>query len=201
MRFVSHFGTVLLGVVSFSADLAAAPDDEAVAVIARLHGAIVAMAADQSASDLEQRIQALAPVIAATHDLESMGQSTVRRFWRNWDDDQRRQFLATFERLSVTTYASRFGSVGPDVFEILGGEVSDGADAEARVHALIHRPDDEPVAIDYDLEYSDGSWRIVQVYADRVSDLSLMRSEYYEILGSGDFDELIAAIESDIAAH
>jgi phospholipid transport system substrate-binding protein len=185
---------VISGIL-LSAQTFAAAEDDAIAVIASLHSAILAEAGQELS--LEPRVAALAPVIGETHDMETMARLTVRRFWRDWSDDQRQRFRQAFERLSITTYASRFSGVGPDTFEIVRGEVVDEGNAE--VQALIHRPEGEPVEMNYDLREEGGSWRIVQVRADGVSELSLMRSSYYEIIESEGFDGLIENVESEIA--
>jgi len=181
----------------FAANAVAAVEDDATAVVARLHAALVDVAQSAPDSSLEQRVAALGPVVSAAHDMTRMGRVTVGRFWRSWTDEQRQAFIDAFERLSVTTYASRFASVGPGTFEIVSAR-ADG-DNDAVVEALIHRPDDEPVALSYELGLADGSWRIAQVRADGVSELGLMRSSYYEILDSAGYDGLIESIESEIA--
>jgi phospholipid transport system substrate-binding protein len=98
----------------------------------------------------------------------------------------------------VTTYASRFGAVGPDTFAVQGGEAVD--ENRVEVEAVIRRRDAEDVTMGYLLELdAAGGWRIVNVEADGVSELSLMRSRYFDILDSGDLDDLIAELEAELA--
>jgi len=186
--------------ILFAAGGHAAANEDAAAVVARLHSALVEVAADERVLSLDQRGELLAPVITETHDLAGMARLTVGRYWRGWTEEQQSAFLSIFEHLSITTYASRFSSVGADVFELVASEAV-GADS-AVVVALIHRPDDEAVEMNYDLRLSGDPerWRIVQVRPDGVSELSLMRSEYYEILGSGDYDDLVETLRFQIAA-
>ena len=173
-------------------------DAEARAAIERLHGALVDVAAIEPAPDLAERYAALAPVIAETHDLASMSRFTVRRHWRDWTEAERTAFVEAFTRLSITTYASRFASIAPENFEILGSEPE--GDDRVRVRALIHRREGDPVTLDYLLEDSDAGYRIVMVFNDDVSELSMKRSEYDEILATGDLDDLIAELEVQIDA-
>jgi len=196
----SRLARVLAGVAFFVAwPLAGAgPEDEAIGVVERLHGALVEAAAAEPAPDLAGRYDALAPVITETHDLATMGRLTVRRFWRDWSETERDAFLATFERLSITTYASRFASIGPDSFEILGSETV--GDDRAEVSALIRRRDADDVPMTYLMQTDGERWRIINVFADGASELSLIASEYYAILESGTLDDLIAEVESRIAA-
>jgi len=177
--------------------VAAASDDDAIAVVARLHSALLAVAAEQPAPSLGQRYEELAPVIRDTHDLATMGRLTVRRFWRQWGEDQRDAFSDAFERLSITTYASRFAGVGPDTFAILGGSAS--GEGLYDVDAVIRRVDADDVPMRYQLRLENAQWRIINVFADGVSELSLMGSEYFDILEAGAFEDLIAELESQIA--
>lgn len=181
----------------FALESYAAVEDDAAAVVASLHAALVEVAQSSPDSTLDQRVAALRPAVAAAHDMERMGRLTVGRFWRSWTEDQRQEFIEAFENLSVTTYASRFASIGPDSFEIVSASAAD--ENNAVVAALIHRPDGEPVELSYELSLEGGSWRIVQVLADGVSELGLMRSSYYERLESGGYAGLIDSIESEIA--
>ena len=176
----------------------AAPVDEAVAVIERLQGALVATAALEPDPGHPGRYDRLEPVIVATHDLQTMGRLTVRRFWRDWSEAERASFSEAFMRLSIATYASRFATVGPETFGIVGG-AEDGED-RVEVQSLVRRKDGDDVPIDYLLQSRDGNWRIINVFADGASDLSLMASEFYAILEAGGFDALLREIEARIAA-
>jgi phospholipid transport system substrate-binding protein len=177
--------------------------DDAIAVVDRLHDALIAAAAETSA-DTSQRYEMLYPVITATHDLPAIAQLTVRRYWRDWTDAERAAFVAAFEELSVMTYASRFASVGADSFEIVGSHV-DGNRIE--VNALIKRDSADDVTMDYLLRSSGSSpdgqgqdWRIVNILAEGVSDLALKIDEYGSVLETGSATDLVAYIEEQAAA-
>jgi phospholipid transport system substrate-binding protein len=188
----------LIAALAFTALADAAPGDEAVAVIARLHDSLIEVAAEEPELTLEQRVETLGPVVRETHDLTTMARLTVRRFWRRWTDEQRAAFGDVFDRLSITTYASRFAGVGPDTFALIGASAVEGDLAD--VNALIRRHDADDVPMRYRLQLQGDSWRIINVFADGVSEISLMGSEYFDILESGGFEDLIAELESQIAA-
>jgi phospholipid transport system substrate-binding protein len=189
----------LLAAVAILAPAAgAAPVDEATAVIERLQAALVAAAAIEPDPGHEARYERLAPVVTATHDLETMGRLTVRRFWRDWSEPERASFNEAFTRLSIATYASRFAAVGPETFGIVGG--AEDGEQRVEVQSLVRRKEGDDVPIDYLLQGRDGSWRIINVFADGASELSLMASEFYAILESGGLEALLSEIEARIAA-
>lgn len=169
------------------------------AVVETLHAALVEAAQPDAASlSPAARYERLYPVVTATHDLAYIAELTIRRQWRELDADQRARFVAAFERLSVMTYASRFEAVGRDTFRILS--VSDPSAQRVQVDAEIVRREDRNVPLEYTLEDRGAGWRIVNIFADGVSDLALRRAEYQRILADGTLDDLIAHIESQTAA-
>lgn len=189
---------LLPALLMLASAVSAAPVDEATAVIERLQAALVAAAALEPDPGHDGRYERLAPVVADTHDLETMGRLTVRRFWRDWSEAQRAAFSDAFVRLSIATYASRFAAVGPETFGIVGG--AEDGEERVEVQSLVRRKDGDDVPIDYLLQSRDGSWRIINVFADGASELSLMASEFYAILESGGLEALLAEIEARIAA-
>ena len=199
-----QFLAAAIGVAAFALAaraLAQAPGTAAVPaapaeVVAELHAGIVAAAKDPKRS-VEQRYAELEPLVARTHDLPYIAELSIRRHWAGLTDDQREHFLAAFVRLSVMTYASRFGAATSSTFEVLGSE--DAGNGRVQVHAAIHRANDPDVSLDYLLHEVDGHWKIINILADQVSDLALKRAEYARVLGAGSIDDLIAELESQVA--
>ena len=55
------------------------------------------------------------------------------------------------------------------------------------------------VSLDYLLQETDGKWRIVNVVANGVSDLSLKRADYGAVIKSQGFDSLVVRLNDQIA--
>ncbi|HET8700194.1 MAG TPA: ABC transporter substrate-binding protein, partial [Nitrococcus sp.] len=85
---------------------AAAALPSAADVVAQLQQKIIEVW--RSKADFEQRFQALAPTIVASHDLQTMARFALGSHWQELDSGQREQYLTTFRRLTIATYASRF---------------------------------------------------------------------------------------------
>ena len=175
--------------------------DAAVAAVSRLQNALVEAS---SLSSVTGRFEALHPEITATHNLEYIGQLTVRRHWRDFTAEQRSEFLNRFKSLSVMTYAARFADVTDASFQLHGAE--EIGDGRIQVQTSIGRADGSRVPIDYTLQQDDeqpngtGTWRIVNVIADGVSDLALKRAEYRALLDAHGFDGLLEDLEAQTAA-
>ncbi|HEY3517496.1 MAG TPA: ABC transporter substrate-binding protein, partial [Gammaproteobacteria bacterium] len=92
-------------------DAAAAATDSPNATIASLQQALVAARQNRPVATVEERYRALEPIIVVTHNLPYIAEFALRRQWSSLSEDQRRRFVAAFQRLSVMTYAARFGNV------------------------------------------------------------------------------------------
>jgi len=172
---------------------AAAAGDTPEATVRTLHEALVEVAAEHGDGSVEERYRALEPVVAATHDLPYIAELTIRREWRDLSAEQRRRFVDAFVRLSVATYASRFRNLREGMFEIAGSASLPAG--RAQVTATLTTEVGEAIPFEYVLHESGGSWRIVNILANEVSDLALKRAEYRRLLEAGTIDDVIAELE------
>jgi phospholipid transport system substrate-binding protein len=163
-----------------------------VEVVTALQEGIVAQAAESSEQSLEERYEALRPVVERTHDLPYIAELSIRRYWDGLSAEQQERFVAAFERLSVMTYVTRFAGVTPETFAVQGSE--EEGNGRVQVHAAIVRDEQDDISLDYLLQERDGKWRIINILADQVSDLALKRAEYHRVLSDGTMDDLIAEL-------
>lgn len=191
-------GAAAAASLPLSAAELAVETDTPEATVRSLHAGLVAVAEAHGAAPLGERFRALEPLIDATHDLAYIAEFSIRRHWRELSAEEQSRFVAAFARLSVTTYASRFGGVTAASFETSGIDTLDSGRVE--VHSAIARADGTRVPLDYMLQQGqDGSWRIVNIVADGVSDLALKRAEYQRVLASGTIEDLIRHVEAQTA--
>jgi phospholipid transport system substrate-binding protein len=167
------------------------------ATVETLHRGLVAAARDAGNAPVAERFHLLEPVVAATHDLPYIAEFALRRQWPSLSASERERFVEAFERLSVTTYASRFRGITADTFTLTGEQ--EAAGGRVQVDAAIVRPDADAVPLEYLLEQRDGAWRIINIVADGVSDLALKRAEYQRLLADGTVEDLIDDLEAQAA--
>lgn len=172
-------------------ETAAAPTPDA--AVERLLDGLVEVAAEHGDEPVEVRYDALLPIVTSTHDLPYIAELTIRREWRELTDEQRERFVDAFVRLSVMTYASRFGALERGMFEL--GDSEPPADGRAVVRATLTTRDGDEIPFEYVLHEADGGWKIVNILADNVSDLALKRAEYRRLLAGGTIDDVIAELE------
>jgi phospholipid transport system substrate-binding protein len=166
------------------------------ATVTSLHRGLIA-AAHSSPGSVDARYRALMPLIEQTHDLAYIAEFALRKQWPTLSDADKKRFIAAFEKLSVMTYASRFKNVTEGTFKSGGPATTEAG--RAHVLTSIARQGQPDVSLDYMLEQKSGSWRIINIIADGVSDLALKRAEYQRILVSGSLDDLIKELEAQTA--
>jgi phospholipid transport system substrate-binding protein len=189
----------LLATSAYSADPPIATDTPT-ATVESLNRGLVAVARDHPGAAVAERYRALEPLIQQTHDLAYIAEFALRRQWPMLTPEQRSRFVAAFEKLSVTTYATRFANVTAETFKVsAAADGAPGAQTRAEVRTAIARPGQPDLPLEYLLQQTDGSWRIINIVADGVSDLALKRSEYQRVLASGTIEDLIAHVDEQTA--
>ena len=189
--------TLSLAMLAALAGAARADDQaDAVAVVETLHDAL--LSAMQQADELGYagRHDLLAPVLGDSFDFQTIARIVLGRYRRDLGDDEMSAFMAAFERLSAATYASRFSGFDGERFETGAVEPQRST---LLVKTLLYTSDDEPVHLDYVLRASDDGWRIINVIAEGVSDLSLKRAEYTAVIKADGFDGLLTVLEDKIS--
>lgn len=144
----------------------------------------------------EGRKDKLVPVITESFDLAFICKVIFGRRWDELSQDEQAQMIDTFTRLTITTYAARFDGFSGESFRIV--EEKPMNRGRELVSTELVRPTDEPVHLDYVLHEVRGRWRIVNVVAEGVSDLSLKRADYGSVIKRDGFDTLMQKLEAQI---
>jgi phospholipid transport system substrate-binding protein len=131
-----------------------------------------------------------------SHDLNKIARIVVGKEWEKLNETQQQQLVDVFSRLSIASYAHNFNDYSGESFAFDNEEETKLGNAVVHYHLNI--PDDKPVKFDYMLKESGGSWRIINIIANGVSDLALKRSDYTSILQREGFDALITKINEKI---
>ncbi len=189
--------SVLAASLLLLSGLAGAVDDGAAkAVVEKLHASLLAAMNGGAPLGMQGREDMLAPVIESSFDFDSICRIVTGRYWKAATDEQKARFTSVFKKLSVATYANNFSSFAGEKFQTEGSE----ADHDALViRTTLHPTDGDPVPLNYLLRQTNGEWRIVNVVAQGVSDLSLKRADYTAVIKNEGFDSLINRLEKKIA--
>ena len=177
-----------------AAVLAAAPAYAAgdpAAVVGDFDNALVAAMQSARGTSLAARTTKLLPLVRATHDLPGMTRLVAGPAWATTSAADRAALVEAFSRHSALTYAINFASFDGEKFTVEPKVDMRGADA--LVHGAIVAKDGT-TQLNYRLHQTDGGWRIIDVFADGVSQIAVQRAEFASTIKAGGAAALAAKL-------
>lgn len=185
--------------LTLSVPAAASATDPAAKVVEKLHAELLGVMKQADMLGYKGRYQRLAPVVTASYDLPFISKVVVGRYWRQLSPEQKKQFVDTFTRLSIATYAHRFDGYSGERFKTISAEEINGG--RLLIKTVLVKSNGEKVELDYILHQNSDQWQIVNVIAQGVSDLSLKRAQYTSYLKKKGFDALLQKINDKIKSY
>ena len=149
-------------------------------------------------SSYEQRLSVVEPAVGDHFQIHTIARISLGRYWGSLNAEEKSSFQTLLEDLVSSTYASRFKDDKGQVFSITATEPI--ATNRKRVKSILET-NTETVALDYQLQQEDGTWRIYDIVANGVSDLSLKRSNYSAMFKKSGLESVRQEILSNIAAN
>lgn len=186
-------------VVSFPVTLFSGLPGAPAQVVENLHTTLLSVMNEAKSLGYTGRYARLAPVIRETFDIPFIARIAVGRYWRTFSKDQREKFLEAFSRLSIATYAYRFDGYSGEKFRLVSQKES--RRGRIIVNTLLIKADGEKIDLDYTLHKLNNKWKVINVTAEGVSDLSLKRSEYTTFLRKNGFNALINKLDEKISGY
>ncbi len=195
------FQIVLVPILALSlmAPAPAAAADTAVEVVENLHAELLVVMKQADELGYEGRYQRLAPVVTFNYNLPFIAKFVVGRYWRDFSAEQKSHFVETFSKMSIATYAKRFDGYSGERFETISNEKL--RKGRLVVKTLLVKSNGEKIELDYILQRRNGQWRIINVIAEGVSDLSIKRADYTSYLKKKGFDALLRKLNEKIQQY
>jgi phospholipid transport system substrate-binding protein len=179
-----------LGLAPLTEQVYAAASDPAAIQIERLHAALLKSMRAGPRVALTDRYRNLQPVIEQVFDLPLTTRLSIGPSWAKFSQEQQQVSLAAFRRITIASYAVNFREFDGEKFEIEDIVASRGIYKVVQAHLI--SPDDTPASLTYQMHEVGGVWKIVDVYYDGVSELTMRRSDFAAALASGGAPVLIA---------
>lgn len=168
---------------------AAASDPGAIQVQTLTDALLKSMRAG-AAESMTERYRNLEPVIEQTFALPLVTRLAVGPDWASFSPDQQKAVIAAFTRFTVANYAHNFRDFDGQKFEIDDKVLTRGEDKIVRTRVIPRA--DTPVSLLYRMHEVEGTWKIIDVYSNGVSELALRRSDFAAALAAGGAPVLIA---------
>lgn len=147
----------------------------------------------------EGRYNKLKQPVIESHDLTKIARIVIGKEWKNLTEEQKKQMIQVFTRLSIASYAYNFKEFSGESFKFDSKEQTPRGGIIVRTFLVL--PDEKDVKFDYMMKNKGESWRIINIIANGVSDLALKRSEYTSILKREGFDALLVKISGKIEKY
>lgn len=194
--FLSKIRSLLLLLALGISPLALAGD--ARQTVETLHAALLEAMRDGASLGFAGRTELLTPVLAQSFDFRTISRLVTGRYWAEMADAQKDEFVKVFSALSAATYADNFDEFGGERFETRAAVQKKTAEV---VKTVIIDAEGEETSLNYLLAPVDGEWRIVNVIADGVSDISLKRAEYSGVIAAEGIEALVAKLKAKTASY
>ncbi|MHB1778077.1 MAG: ABC transporter substrate-binding protein, partial [Acidimicrobiales bacterium] len=116
--------------------------------------------------------------------------------WSRLSTREQHVLERTLRRYTVATYAGRFDGYSGEHFVIKrSAPLSPGIRV---VYTVFQEQSGKVHDLDYLLRPAGHRWRVINVVADGVSDLSIKRTEFAHVMKTGGFSALIARLKAHI---
>lgn len=172
-------------------------NDTARQVVVTLQDALIQAMQQGQKIGYSGRQKLLAPVIEQTHDLTAIIRSVLGGYWTKLDSSMQQAIIKAFQADSIATYADRFNQYSGEQFRAV--EQTQLPRGRVLIRSQLVRVNDNPVNFDYVLHEVDGSWRIINIIVDGVSDLAMKRAEYGAVLQKDGAAALVGMLEQKTA--
>ena len=168
----------------------AAASDPAVTQVQTLTSALLKSMRAGPTVPVTERYRQLKPVIEHTFALPFMTQLSVGADWAKFSPQQQTALIASFSRYTVANYAHNFRTYDGQKFAVDDNVIIRGPDKVVRTN--ITSSGGTPTTLLYRMREVDGKWKIVDVFFNGVSQLTLHRVDFASAIGSGGAPALMA---------
>jgi phospholipid transport system substrate-binding protein len=167
----------------------AAVSDPAASQVQTLTASLLQSMRAGPAEPMAERCRRLEPVINQVFALPLMTRLAVGPEWTNFSPEQQNAVIAAFSRFTIANYAHNFRDFNGEKFEI-DDVAGRGGDKIVRTRIIpVH---DTPVGLLYRMREVDGVWKVIDVYSDGISELTLRRDDFVAAIAAGGVPALLA---------
>jgi phospholipid transport system substrate-binding protein len=188
---VAAISTMVLAGTGQAADAAAEP---AVKTIDAFHDTLVDVMKRGPSLGMEGRYKELEPKISATLDLAVMTKFTVGPTWSKIPESDQAALIAAFTRMTVATYAMNFDKFEGQKFVVDPKVEVRGTDS--LVKSQVIPKGEKAVNLTYRMRNSGGSWKVIDVIYEHVSELATRRADFSTTLASGGAAALVKKLNA-----
>ncbi|MCL5236400.1 MAG: ABC transporter substrate-binding protein [Nitrospirae bacterium] len=140
----------------------------------------------------KERRAAIRKVVDERFDFEEMAKRSLGLYWKKRTPEERKEFSSLYSDLLERAYIRKIEAYTGEKVVYTGENVDDGY-STVRTRIITKKNIDIP--IDYKLHRKDGKWEVYDVIIEGVSLVNNYRTQFYSIISSGSFEELMRKLK------
>lgn len=130
----------------------------------------------------EERIRRFRVLLHHHFDVNTIGVFVMGRYWRSASADERKEYLALFERLIVATYVDRFSAYSGETLDVAEAITVGGNDIIVK-SSLTRPTGGDPVKVDWRVRgNTKDDLRIIDVIVEGISMGQTQRAEFGSVI-------------------
>lgn len=153
---------------------------------------VMAVLNEKGASEASRRDR-IAAIAYENFDFDTMSKLVIKRPWRKFTEQERKEFIAEFKDHLAKSYGRRLGRYEGVQVKVVG-EVTEPR-GDVTVKSQIVGGQFDGATIDYRSRAKDGRWLVIDVIIEGVSLVSNFHSQFEPIVSEGGAKELLARLK------
>jgi len=146
----------------------------------------------------DAKITKLEAMLDERSDFETISRLVLAVHYRQFNDAQKKEFVALLHRYLTTTYGHQIDNYGNEIVTVTGGRPE--ARGDYTVRTTLKRKTGADLSVEYRLRKSGDQWLLIDVIGEGISLVSNLRSQFGEILGAGGPEKLLKVLREKNAS-
>jgi phospholipid transport system substrate-binding protein len=177
-----------------------APTDPMASVKLVIDQAIIVFKDKQIApADREQKLRTIAETRL---DFQEMARSAVGYHWKDFNPEQKAEFVPLFTAFIEDAYLSRIETysvekVNQQIQSSLiqfNKETTDGPDYATVFSTVVLNDRNNPIQVNYLMRRNANEWKIYDITLDAISVIANYRNQFNRVLNNGGYDKLVSVL-------
>jgi phospholipid transport system substrate-binding protein len=190
---IKRAAAVMVGI--FICVAATALADEPLKVIETRIDRIIKILGDKSLKE-DVKVKKLETAADETFDYVYLSRMTLGRYWLNFDDDQRSEFIALFRQLLEKNYMGQLLQYSDEKVVFRRQTMLSETRAEVSSNVVAR---DKTIPIAYRLIRRDDDWKVYDLVIEGVSLVSNYRTQFNDILSRQTPAEMLSILRKKVA--
>jgi hopanoid biosynthesis associated membrane protein HpnM len=184
---------VLLALAAAVSPAAAAPAmDPAAARIEAFYPVLLDSMKHAKTLGLDGRVAQLRPAIVSLFNVPVMAQFAVGPKWATMTPAEHQSITDALTRYTVRSYAKNFDSFGDEQFHVEPQPAMHGLDKLVKTTITSKEP---LVTLSYRMRQYEGTWKVIDVYYNAVSQLTAQRADFASTIAAGGAAALVKKLD------